>query len=175
MTAYDALADLLVYPIEPPEARAFAYATSVRGSNEAVAAGLERFALCIAGRPLAALQEEYTSTFDLGSACALELGWHLFGETCDRGGFLATLREDLRRLGIAEHAGLPDHLSHVLALIAREEPGRAAALARRVAPAIGTVRNALAARNSSYVHLLDAAQRLVGEQAARLVPERSTP
>lgn len=175
MTNYDALADLLVYPLEPLEPRAWACAAAMRESNEPVASAVERFAISITGRPMKELQEDYTSTFDLGSACALELGWHLFGESCDRGGFLAILREDLQRAGIAEYAGLPDHLSHVLELMAREEPERAAALAQLVAPAIGAVRDALAARNSSYVHLLDAARRLVGEQAARLTAERTTP
>lgn len=167
MTAFDAVADLLVYPGRPMEPRARACVQALRAGSEdlapnhAAAHAVERFADSIGGRSLAELQEEYTSVFDLGMACALELGWHLFGETCDRGGFLAALREDLQRAGVEERSGLPDHISHVLALVARETPERAASLSTLVAPAIATVRGALATRGTPFVHLLEAADALI--------------
>ena len=177
MTPFDALANLLIYPDQLMEPRARACVQTLRvGSeglapNHAAADAVQRFADIIGGRSLAELQEEYTSVFDLGAACALELGWHLFGETCDRGGFLAVLREDLQRAGIEERAGLPDHMSHVLALVARETPERAAALAELVAPAIVSVHGALATRDTPYVHLLEAADALLGPLSGRNAPE----
>ena len=90
------------------------------------------------------------------------VGWHLFGDTHKRGGFMAGLGEDLRRAGIQGSAELPDHLTQVLALVGREEPTRASALAEVVAPAIATVRRALDARKSPYAHVLAAVQDAVG-------------
>ena len=167
MTAFDAVADLLIYPGQPMEPQARACAQTLRAGSEdlapnhAAADAVERFADSIGGWSLAELQEEYTNVFDLGASCALELGWHLFGETCDRGGFLAVLRDQLQRAGLEERAGLPDHIAHVLALLAREAPERAQLLAGLVAPAIATIRGTLAERGTPYVHLFDAVDALV--------------
>ncbi len=42
-------------------------------------------------------EELYTRTFDLNPVCALEIGWHLFGEDYERGAFLVRMRDQLRR------------------------------------------------------------------------------
>ena len=64
------------------------------------------------------LEEAYTRTFDVNPACALEIGWHLFGEDYMRGQFLVRMRGELAKYGIPESSELPDHLTHVLAVIA---------------------------------------------------------
>ena len=64
-----------------------------------------------------ALEEAFTGTFDVNPACALEVGWHLFGEEYARGMFLVRMREELRKYGLAESSELPDHVSHVLAIV----------------------------------------------------------
>lgn len=161
MTVNDALADLLTFPYTPLEPRVRTCLAALRLSNTAAADEVARFHEAIRAQPHASLQEDYTDTFDLEPACSLELGWHLFGDTRDRGGFLAALRDDLRRAGVEETAGLPDHLAHLLSLIAREPSERAAEHARLVAPAIASVRSALAFRCSPYVHLLDASALLM--------------
>jgi nitrate reductase delta subunit len=120
MTVNDSLADLLTFPYAPLVPRARACAAALRLSNGAAADAVVRFCEAIQTQPQASLQEDYTDTFDLEPACSLELGWHLFGDTHDRGGFLAVLRDDLRQAGVEETAGLPDHLAHLLSLVARE-------------------------------------------------------
>ena len=69
-------------------------------------------------RDLHELEETYARTFDINPACALEVGWHLFGEEYARGLFLVRLRGEMREHGVEESSELPDHITHVLALIA---------------------------------------------------------
>ena len=157
----DALAALVDYPDGDLQPRARACLADVAAISPAAAVELARFADAIARPSIGELQEQYTETFDLSPACALDLGWHLFGEAHERGAFMAALREDLRRAGVPETAELPDHLTHVLALVGREQPARAAALAALVAPAIETVHRALGARGSPYVHVLAALREVV--------------
>lgn len=78
---------------------------------------LSRFAAAVAPESLPQLQDLYTRTFDLNPVCAPELGWHLFGETYERGAFLVRMRQELSRHNITEGSELPDHLAHALELI----------------------------------------------------------
>ena len=63
------------------------------------------------------IEEAFANTFDLNPECALEVGWHLFGEEYSRGLFLVRMREELRKYGLDESVELPDHITHVLELI----------------------------------------------------------
>lgn len=173
MTAHDSLADLLTFPYVPLEPRLRACMAALRLSNDAAADAVARFYDAIQTRSLASLQEEYTDTFDLRPACSLELGWHLFSDSRERGSFLAVLRGDLQRAGVEETAGLPDHLAHLLALVAREPSERAAEHARLVAPAITSIRDALSARHSPYSDLLEASGLLMTACAAQHTAEES--
>lgn len=153
-TALDRLARLLAFPRQDVAPLARECATALAEWYPEAADAVASFSAFAARTPLSTLQEAYTATFDFDPDCSLELGWHLFGETFQRGEFLVWVREDLTRAGVEETEGLPDHLSHVLSLLALEEPSRARALASRVAPAVETVRAALSARQSPYVDLL---------------------
>ena len=46
------------------------------------------------------LEESYTRTFDVNPSCALEIGWHLFGEDYMRGQFLVRMRGELAKYEI---------------------------------------------------------------------------
>ena len=80
---------------------------------------LATFADSVRGHSVEALQELFTQTFDMNPLCALEVGWHLFGEDYERGAFLVRMRQSLRDLGIDEAGELPDHLAAMLQLAAR--------------------------------------------------------
>ena len=96
-----------------------------------------------------ARQELYVQTFEFNPACTLEIGWHLFGENYERGEFLVRMRQQLRRHGIAESTELPDHLTHLLPLIACMEHDEAAQLAGEfILPALAKIRSAL--QNNPY-------------------------
>lgn len=71
----------------------------------------------IAETNLTKLQEKFTQTFDMNPDTCLDLGWHLYGEAYERGAFMLKIRELLREQGIAESSELPDHLTHVLAVL----------------------------------------------------------
>jgi nitrate reductase delta subunit len=102
-----------------------------------------------------AMQELYVQTFEFNPACTLEIGWHLFGENYERGEFLVRMREQLRRHGVGESAELPDHLTHLLALIPRMDRSEAAELVgQSVLPAVARIREAL--KDNSYGALIAA-------------------
>lgn len=76
------------------------------------------FAEYSAERTIGELQEEFTRTFDLSPKTTLDIGWHLYGEDYARGTFLVKMRQLMRRFEIAESIELPDHLSHILQILA---------------------------------------------------------
>lgn len=116
---------------------------------------LESFAAAVEGKSIEALQELFTRTFDLDPKCTLDLGWHLFGENYERGDFLVRMREELSRHGVDEGQELPDHLPHVLDLLARVEPDRAAELSTRsVIPAVEKIRKGLEGQDNPFEHVL---------------------
>jgi nitrate reductase delta subunit len=155
-TACDRLADALSYPVGDFAATIAACRTAL--SRHAPLAGEEvaTFQQATAPMTLAGLQELYTSTFDLNPAATLDVGWHVFGESYDRGSFLATLRADLRAAGVAETSELPDHLPQLLRLIGRSAPVPADEFASLVSLALERVTPVLESDRNPYVHLLRA-------------------
>ena len=115
------------------------------------------------------LEELYTRTFDLNPACALEVGWHLFGENYSRGEFLVKMRGEMRRLGLNESTELPDHLAHVLAVLARLDPDQAEKFAGRfVLPALEKILAGLAGKDNPFANLLEAIRLMVAGHHAPL-------
>lgn len=113
----------------------------------AAAAALEPFAAFVAASSDTELEEAFTHTFDLNPACALEIGWQLYGDDYKRGEFLVEMRRLMRRLEVPEDKELPDHLSHVLAVLPLMEDEQARELAEQKAlPALAKIRKAAAGR-----------------------------
>jgi len=97
------------------------------------------------------LEELFVRTFENNSERALELGWHLHGENYARGAFMARMRGILRELEIKETVELPDHLSHLLLVLAKGEEELCAALARGVVlPALLKVQGGFSDENNPY-------------------------
>jgi nitrate reductase delta subunit len=137
----------------------------------AAAADLLAFLDWASSRPPQELEELYAATFDSNDECALEVGWHLYGEAYQRGVFLVEMRSRLRAAGIEEGSELPDHLGLVLrwlaAAAAAAEADGSAPIARdaarlvrlAVAPALESICFGLDSRRSPWLPLLRALGR----------------
>lgn len=101
------------------------------------------------------VEEAFTRTFDVNPACALEVGWHLFGEEYARGMFLVRMREELRKYELPESAELPDHICHVLAVVAAMPPDEATRFVRAcVQPAVEKMNAALEGKETPYADVV---------------------
>lgn len=101
------------------------------------------------------LEEHFTRTFEINPQCALELGWHLFGEEYLRGQFLVRLRGELRRFAIPESTELPDHATHVLAILSAMPNDEAAVFAEAcVLPALDKMLQAFEGKQNAFEYLL---------------------
>jgi nitrate reductase delta subunit len=171
---YDLLAQLVSYPDAD-------YARRLRRCRELVAAEmceaahwLDRFAQEIASRIASGFEELFTATFDLNPVCSLEVGWHLFGENYERGEFLVAMRGQLRRCELIESTELPDHLSHVLRLVARLPVAEADSLvSKSVLPALEKMLAGLSRQNNAFLYLLEAIRGVLLSPCAVAVPEVS--
>lgn len=101
------------------------------------------------------LEELYTQTFDINPVSSLEIGWHLFGETYERGTFLVKMRETLRELAVEESSELPDHITHILLAISRMEGEEQSEFSEIfLAPALNKIIDAFEGKNNPYENLL---------------------
>lgn len=169
---FDLLGGLLSYPSADWRARVEACLEALRPENAEAAGYVTAFLGGTAGVPGTAMEELFTSTFDMNPACSLEAGWHLFGEDYARGAFLVKLRGEMRRLNVAESAELPDHLGHVLAVLGRMEEAEAAEFAAAcVMPAIEKMIAGVAGhaenQGNAYEHALRAVAAVVARIAAQ--------
>lgn len=159
------LAGLLAYPRAGLGARIERALLRLAASSPETATLLRPFSDYAAFRPLSDVEESFTQTFDLDPACALEVGWHLYGEDYKRGEFLVEMRQAMRRLGVPEDTELPDHLTHVLAVLARLEGAEADRLAvEKVLPALAKMRPAAAGK--PYGGVLDAVDAFLAARFA---------
>jgi len=112
------------------------------------------------------IQDLFIATFDWNPATALDLGWHLYGEQYARGEFLVRMRGEMRRYGIADSSELPDHLTHVLPVVARMDPEAAEKFVREsVAPAVAKLVAALEQKKTPFVILMRAVRDALPVQA----------
>jgi nitrate reductase delta subunit len=159
---YGALARLLAYPrpgyLDELDAGRLALAELVPEAAER----LSRLALHLDGKTDAEVEELYTHTFDLNPVSSLEVGWHLFGENYARGEFLVLMREELRKDGLTESTELPDHLTHVLPVLARMDQKQADRfVVRYLLPALDKMLAGLGKQDNPYQHLLEAIRCVV--------------
>ncbi len=149
------IAALLRYPQAATPALAAGLADAAMQTAHPCQEYLEAFALVARTSTLQELEEMYTRSFDLNPDCALEISWHLFGETYKRGQFLAMMRFHLREHGIDPGSHLPDHLPALLDLTMKLESQDAMDLVDDVIlPALEKILPAL--KESPYAHAVQA-------------------
>jgi nitrate reductase molybdenum cofactor assembly chaperone len=154
---YDLLAGLLDYPEDGGyEGRFLHCAAALRGEYADEAELLRPLCDLLAGMTLEQAQELYTRTFDINPVCTLEVGWHIYGEDYARGAFLVKMRQELRDKNLPESRELPDHLTHVLALLGRLAGEEADELvARYLVPAADKMLAGMSKNGSPYEAVLE--------------------
>jgi len=146
---YEQLADLLEYPNTNFDSRI----TTGAGGDL-----LTPFRSAVAELTLSDHQELYTRTFDLNPACALEVGYHLFGENYKRGEFLANLRETEAPFELGQAQQLPDYLPVLLRLLPKLEDQdlRSSLITECLVPAIEKMLKTFKDAANPYRSLLEA-------------------
>ncbi len=152
----NALSRLISYPDDSTVQTAELLYVVLHGELVDAAGEIAKFGEFAEQHDVSALEEAFAETFDVNPTCALEVGWHLFGEDYARGMFLVRMREELRKYDIAESIELPDHLSHVLAIVAAMPETEAERFVHAcVQPAVDKMNQALAARETPYRHVVN--------------------
>jgi nitrate reductase molybdenum cofactor assembly chaperone len=146
---YENLADLIDYPGADWNSKLAAITAD---------ALLNEFRSRIATLSLSEAKELYTRTFDLNPLCALEIGYHLFGENYKRGEFLANLRETEAPFDLGQETQLPDYLPVLLRLVARlkDEDLRSSLISECLLPALDKMLNSLKESDNPYRFLFAA-------------------
>lgn len=155
--AFDLLAQLVRYP-RPGVTEVACRAVDAFGDvDPAMGEAIGVFSADLKGLSFEAIEERYTRTFDMDAACALEAGWHLFGESYDRGLFLVWTRQQMREFGLDEGSDLPDHVGHGLRIVARLDDERATSFARLcLLPALSAIQPGLVKHENCYAPLFEA-------------------
>ena len=146
---------LLSYPDEQTLEASELLFLILQGELPEAAREISQFGAFVEQHQVWELEEAFTRTFDVNPACALEVGWHLFGEEYARGMFLVRMREEMRKFGLVESQELPDHITHVLAVVASMTDEEAARFVTAcVLPAVIKMKAALDKTESPYAHVV---------------------
>jgi len=164
MNAYEALASGYCYPDS-------GHLANLEVGADAIPAGAarrsyRRFTGLIAEMDLSEWEELHTRTLDLSPLFAPYVGYVTWGESYQRGAFLASMNRAEAEAGVDPNGELPDHLDPVLRYLARV-PEPLPELVEVLAPSVDKMLKALkkAEPENPYVHLLSATKRMVSHDA----------
>ena len=105
--------------------------------------------------PLIRLQEEYTSTFDLNPSTCLNLTYHKWGDSRERGNALVDFRRLYHQAGYESSTGdLPDYLPLVLEYLSLNRNGDNYSFFGQYCEEVETVRSRLEESGNAYADLL---------------------
>jgi len=168
--AFDALSRLLVYPSGDHRERLDRAGKAIATLSEIpteIGTKIQEFATATQDLTTAELEELYTRTFDINPISSLEVGWHLHGETYERGAFLVSMRSLLYRLHIEESTELPDHLSHVLQALGRMDPLEGSSfISTNVLKALDKMIEGFSEDSSPYENVLTSLKELLTQYAS---------
>jgi nitrate reductase delta subunit len=152
-----ALADALRYPAP---GRLDALTDSLRTLPEgAVKDGLAAFIRGVAPLTLGAWEELHTRTLDLDPPAAPYVGYQMWGDSYQRGAFMAKMNRALADARVDKDGELPDHLGACLRYLA-VTPDPLPELVEVFGPAVERMTNALrkAQPDNPYLRLFEAAR-----------------
>jgi nitrate reductase molybdenum cofactor assembly chaperone NarJ/NarW len=125
-------------------------------NNEKKDVSLKKFNEFVESVNLSALQERFTQTFDMNPSTCLDIGWHLYGEAYQRGAFLVELRQLLKENKIKESSELPDHFTHILAILDILKPeDQQQFIVNFVIPAIKKILIGFGDEKNPYKHVIE--------------------
>lgn len=163
--AYLVLADAFRYPAP---GRLEALRDGVRSlPNGDIKSGLSAFVRAIERLTLGAWEELHTRTLDLDPPAAPYIGYQMWGDSYQRGAFMAKMNRVLADAGVDREGELPDHLAACLRYLAvATEP--LPELVEIFGPAVERMLKALtqAQSDNPYVRLLQAAQIAAPQKAS---------
>ena len=169
--ALEALGAILAYPSDGYRVKVSDCRRRVAAADQEAASAVGAFDDVIANLTDSELEELYTRTFDLNPVCALEVGWHIYGEQYRRGRFMVQARDLLRRTGIEERGELPDHLMSLLPAVARLDTKDAALFAGTyLVPAVDKMRAGFEGGENAFGNVLEAVRRVLGTFAVETPP-----
>ena len=128
---------------------------------------LRKFLKRIDRLELSSIEELFTTTFDLTPVVVPYVGHLAYGDSYERGTFMADIQGAMRSVGVDPHGELPDHIEPILRyLAATDQP--IDSLRPVLVPAITKMEKTLKKEDSKnpYVHVLVAAC-IVAEEGMR--------
>jgi nitrate reductase delta subunit len=164
---------VLRYPVDGYAVDVRSFAALCGALDAKSAPRLDAFADRAGSTTVGSMQELFTQSFDLTPECALEVGWHLYGEDYERGAFLVRMREQLRAHAIEEGVELPDHLGSLLALVAAAPEETRALVTDALVPAVDKILAGLERAGSPYHPIVDALRGLLAADANAAARESS--
>ncbi len=115
----------------------------------------EHFLDYLGNKPLIRLQEVYTSTFDLNPPTCLNLTYHKWGDSRERGNALVDFHRLYHQAGYERSTGdLPDYLPLVLEYLSLNRNGDNYSLLGQYCEEVETVRSRLEESGNVYADLL---------------------
>lgn len=152
---WEAVARALDYP-GPGSAEETRRAAGLSADAPSLAAALETLASFLESAAPGEAEERYTALFDLSPVCTLHAGWHLFGESYERGALLAGLAGELREAGVDPGVELPDFLPNLLRLAAAlgEGESRETLVDDLLMPALSRMAQALSESGSAWARVV---------------------
>ena len=166
----DLVAQSLEYPTAHTAQRARSAAERSAGDHTALARALWELAVWLETAPIGQAEERYTALFDLNPVCTLHVGYQVFGDTYQRGAFIANLAGELRKAGVEKGDDLPDFLPVVLRLLGAIDPTEAEPLLSIVVgPALAKMTQALGGSRSPWSDVIRALPELLGDAALATV------
>ncbi len=173
---FTSLAGVLEYPRDDWYARFQDFRELCLMTDRFGSGHLSDFSELVKETSLLELQELYTRTFDLSPVCALEVGYHLFGEDYKRGAFLAQLRETENPYELGQDGQLPDYLPVLLRLLGQMEDAelRASLIGCCLLPALEKMGRRLVKKKNRYASLILFLEEILRQIAAESLRDVQT-
>lgn len=163
---------IIAYPTDEYHAQTEQCLEMLERIQPVVAEQFRPFAEFVLTKRPADLEELYIQAFDMNPGTSLDMSWHLFGETYDRGAFLVAMRQLLKEHDIDEKSELPDNVTHLLQVLPHLDEQRGEDIALRcLLPGLLIVEENLKNSENPYLAVIVSLRKLI--ERVYSAPERN--